>query len=74
MAALTNDIAAFAAQYGVELDFAATMDVTEALNLVFLPREFQPVGGSFWARSSPITPSSTAPALRRSATERGRWR
>jgi MGT family glycosyltransferase len=50
MAALTDDIAAFAAQYNVELDFAATMDVTEALNLVFLPREFQPAGESFDAR------------------------
>jgi UDP:flavonoid glycosyltransferase YjiC (YdhE family) len=31
MAALTADIAVFAARYDVELDFAATMDVTEAL-------------------------------------------
>jgi MGT family glycosyltransferase len=50
MAALSEDIAAFAARYDVELDFAATMDVTEALNLVFLPREFQPAGESFDAR------------------------
>jgi MGT family glycosyltransferase len=50
MAPLTDDIAAFAARYGVELDFAATMDGTEALNLVFLPREFQPAGESFDAR------------------------
>lgn len=50
MTALTDDIAAFATRYGVELDFAATMDVTEALNLVFLPREFQPAGESFDAR------------------------
>ena len=34
MAVLIDDIPAFAAQYDVELDFAATMDVTEALNLV----------------------------------------
>ncbi len=50
MAALTDDIAAFVAQHDVELEFAATMDVTEALNLVFLPREFQPAAGSFDAR------------------------
>jgi hypothetical protein len=50
MAALTEDIAAFAARYDVDLDFAATMDVTEALNLVFVLREFQPAGESFDAR------------------------
>ena len=50
MAALIDDIAVFAARYDVELDFAATMDVTEALNLVFVPREFQPAGESFDAR------------------------
>lgn len=47
MAALAVDCERFAARYGVELDVAATMDVTEALNLVFLPREFQPAGDSF---------------------------
>ncbi|ALL79937.1 glycosyl transferase (plasmid) [Pseudonocardia sp. EC080610-09] len=47
MTALAGDIAAFAAEYDVGLDFAATMDVTEALNLVFVPRAFQPAGDSF---------------------------
>ncbi|MDQ3760475.1 MAG: glycosyl transferase [Actinomycetota bacterium] len=47
MAALADDCAHFSAEYGVDLDIAATMDVTEALNLVFIPREFQPAGDSF---------------------------
>lgn len=47
MTALTGDIAAFAAEHDVQLDFAATMDVTEALNLVFVPRAFQPACDSF---------------------------
>jgi MGT family glycosyltransferase len=47
LAALAADCAQFSAEHGVELDFAGTMDVTEALNLVFLPREFQPAGDSF---------------------------
>ena len=50
MAALADDVAAFAADHDVELDVAATMDVTEALNLVFVPRAFQPEGESFDAR------------------------
>lgn len=47
MAAFAGDVAAFAAEHDVELDIAATMDVTEALNLVFVPRAFQPDGDSF---------------------------
>lgn len=47
MTALTGDIAAFAAEHDVAIDFAATMDVTEALNLVFVPRAFQPAGDTF---------------------------
>jgi hypothetical protein len=39
MAALAADCAQFSAEHGVELDLAATMDVTEALNLVFVPRK-----------------------------------
>lgn len=47
MAALAADCARFSTEYGVELDVAGTMDVIEALNLVFIPREFQPAGDSF---------------------------
>lgn len=47
MAALAGDVADFAAEHRVELDVASTMDVTEALNLVFVPRAFQPEGDSF---------------------------
>ncbi|NMH76087.1 macrolide family glycosyltransferase [Pseudonocardia xinjiangensis] len=50
MAALAEDVAAFAAEHGVALDVAATMDVTEDLNLVFVPRAFQPAGETFDAR------------------------
>lgn len=50
MAALDHDVAAFAAEHRVELDVASTMDVTEALNLVFVPRSFQPAGESFDTR------------------------
>lgn len=47
MTGLAADCARFATEYGVEIDVAGTMDVTEALNLVFIPREFQPAGHSF---------------------------
>ena len=50
MAAFAGDVAAFAAEHHVDLDVASTMDVTEALNLVFVPRAFQPEGDSFDAR------------------------
>lgn len=47
MRAFAADVAAFAAEHDVELDVAATMDVTESLNLVFVPRAFQPAGDTF---------------------------
>jgi MGT family glycosyltransferase len=47
MAGLAADCARFSSEFGVELDVAGTMDVTEALNLVFVPREFQPEGDTF---------------------------
>jgi MGT family glycosyltransferase len=47
MAAFADDVAGFAAAHGVDLDVAATMDVTEELNLVFVPRAFQPAGDTF---------------------------
>jgi MGT family glycosyltransferase len=51
MVAFSADVAAFAAEHGVDLDVAAsTMDVTEDLNLVFVPRAFQPAGETFDAR------------------------
>ena len=40
MAAFVDDVAVFAAVHGVDLDVAATFDVTEDLNLVFVPRAF----------------------------------
>lgn len=46
-AALADDVARFAVEHDVELDVAATMDVTEALNLVFVPRSFQPQAATF---------------------------
>jgi MGT family glycosyltransferase len=56
MAALAADCAQFSAEHGVELDLAGTMDVAEALNLVFVPREFQPDGDSFDERFSFLGP------------------
>jgi MGT family glycosyltransferase len=50
IAAFAEDVAAFAAEHGVDLDVAGTMDVTEDLNLVFVPRAFQPAGETFDAR------------------------
>jgi MGT family glycosyltransferase len=47
MAALAEDCARFSTEHGVDLDVAGTMNVTEAVNLVFIPREFQPAGDSF---------------------------
>ncbi|OZM80206.1 macrolide family glycosyltransferase [Pseudonocardia sp. MH-G8] len=47
MAGLGADCAEFSAEHGVDLDVAGTMDVTEAVNLVFVPREFQPFGDTF---------------------------
>ncbi|QGK68207.1 glycosyl transferase [Allosaccharopolyspora coralli] len=47
MVAFAKDVATFAADHDVELDVPATFDVTEALNLVFVPRAFQPAGDTF---------------------------
>jgi MGT family glycosyltransferase len=47
MAALTEDCARFSTEHEVDLDVAGTMNVTEVVNLVFIPREFQPAGDSF---------------------------
>ncbi|GAA4892783.1 macrolide family glycosyltransferase [Actinomycetospora straminea] len=46
-ARLGEDVAAFAREHGVELDVAATLEVVEDLNLVFVPRTFQPAGDTF---------------------------
>ncbi|MFD8543097.1 macrolide family glycosyltransferase [Streptomyces sp. NPDC059649] len=56
-AALGPECAEFSAEHGVELDPAHLMDVTEKLNLVFIPREFQPAGDTFDARFHFIGPS-----------------
>ncbi|MCE7001585.1 glycosyl transferase [Kibdelosporangium philippinense] len=37
----------FSAEHGVPLDFAGTWEVPQRLNLVFLPRDFQPAVDSF---------------------------
>ncbi len=47
MAAFAADCAHFSAEHGVHLDPAGTVDVPAALNLVFVPREFQPAADSF---------------------------
>ena len=47
MVGLAADCADFSAEHGVDLDVAGTMDVTEAVNLVFVPRAFQPRGETF---------------------------
>ncbi|MFG2097556.1 macrolide family glycosyltransferase [Streptomyces sp. NPDC048612] len=56
-AALAPECAEFSAEFGVELDPANLMDVTEKLNLVFIPREFQPAGDTFDERFQFIGPS-----------------
>ncbi|MFG3114506.1 macrolide family glycosyltransferase [Streptomyces sp. NPDC048197] len=56
-AALGPECAEFSAEHGVELDPQHLMDVTEKLNLVFIPREFQPAGDSFDERFHFIGPS-----------------
>ncbi|MEV7122336.1 macrolide family glycosyltransferase [Kitasatospora griseola] len=56
MALLAADCAAFSAQYGVPLDVADTMTVADGLNLVFVPREFQPAADSFDERFHFIGP------------------
>lgn len=56
MAALADDCARFSAEHGVHLDVEGTMEVVEALNLVFVPREFQPGGETFDERFRFIGP------------------
>ncbi|AIA01293.1 macrolide family glycosyltransferase [Streptomyces noursei] len=56
-AAIGPDCAEFAAEHGVALDPAHLLDATEKLNLVFIPREFQPAGDSFDERFHFIGPS-----------------
>ncbi|MFH9347899.1 macrolide family glycosyltransferase [Kitasatospora sp. NPDC017646] len=57
LASLADDCAAFAAEYGVPLGPDDTMTVTDGLNLVFVPREFQPAVDSFDARFHFLGPS-----------------
>ncbi|WP_413804513.1 macrolide family glycosyltransferase [Streptomyces sp. OE57] len=57
MAALRADCEAFSAEYSVPLDVADTMSVAEELNLVFVPREFQPAADSFDGRFHFLGPS-----------------
>lgn len=47
MVALADDCARFAAEADVPFDLAATFDVPEETNLVFVPRGFQPAGDTF---------------------------
>ncbi|MFE0377151.1 macrolide family glycosyltransferase [Streptomyces inhibens] len=56
-AALAADCAEFSAEHGVVLEPASLLDVTEKLNLVFIPREFQPEGDTFDERFHFIGPS-----------------
>ncbi|GFE27008.1 macrolide family glycosyltransferase [Streptomyces nigrescens] len=56
-AALADDCAEFSAEHGVVLDPANLLDVIEKLNLVFIPREFQPAGDTFDERFHFIGPS-----------------
>lgn len=54
---LTSSCAEFSAEHGVELDPANVLDATEDLNLVFIPRQFQPAGDTFDERFQFIGPS-----------------
>ncbi|MFE1175447.1 macrolide family glycosyltransferase [Streptomyces sp. NPDC058773] len=56
-AALAADCAEFSSEFGVPLDSANLLEVTEKLNLVFIPREFQPAGDTFDERFHFIGPS-----------------
>ncbi|MEU9111749.1 macrolide family glycosyltransferase [Streptomyces sp. NPDC048483] len=57
MAALAADCADFSAEHGVTLDPKSVLNFTEELNLVFIPREFQPAGDTFDERFHFIGPS-----------------
>ncbi|MFB7629625.1 macrolide family glycosyltransferase [Streptomyces sp. NPDC056149] len=56
-AALGPGCEEFAAEYGVPLDPANLLDVVEEVNLVAVPREFQPAGDSFDERFHFVGPS-----------------
>jgi MGT family glycosyltransferase len=47
LAEFADDCARFAQEHGVPIDPIGTFDVPERLNLVFVPREFQPAGDTF---------------------------
>lgn len=47
LAEFAVDCARFAEEHGVHIDPAGTFDLPERLNLVFVPREFQPAGDTF---------------------------
>ncbi|MGW1373945.1 macrolide family glycosyltransferase [Streptomyces sp. NPDC002446] len=47
VAAVAAACAEFSAEHGVAIDPANLLDLTEKLNLVFIPREFQPAGDTF---------------------------
>ncbi|MEU9121009.1 macrolide family glycosyltransferase [Streptomyces sp. NPDC048506] len=57
VAALTEDCAEFSAEHGVVLEPDHVLDVADKLNLVFIPREFQPAGDTFDERFHFIGPS-----------------
>lgn len=54
---LLTDCADFSAEHGVTLSPESVMNGTENLNLVFIPREFQPAGDTFDERFHFIGPS-----------------
>ncbi|MFD5394261.1 macrolide family glycosyltransferase [Streptomyces sp. NPDC127097] len=54
---LLTDCADFSAEHGVTLAPESVMNGTENLNLVFIPREFQPAGDTFDERFHFIGPS-----------------
>ena len=64
MLAYADDVAAFATAHRVELDVAATLDVTESLNLVFVPGRSSPratastPASGFWGPCSARAPAS----------------
>lgn len=60
LAELTEECAAFSGEHGVELDLAGTLDAPETLNLVLIPREFQPSGETFDESFHFLGPSLTS--------------
>ncbi len=69
-ALLAADCAAFSAEHGVPLTPADTMTTADGLNLVFVPREFQPAADSFDGRFHFIGPSL---GRREQAEEAEQW-